>query len=138
MVHQAHVMHDARTVLVGSATAGKHPLHTAARLSSQLLEWGMESSIITANSMQARGYGQGRRTSYRSLRFTWRDAQLAVCAGILLALSIAGTAYANAAFTFYPWLGALAPGWVYLPYAAFALFQVLVEGGERLWWALRR
>jgi energy-coupling factor transport system permease protein len=142
LVHQACVMSDARKVLVGpSVVQGTPPkkgkrktgVAQAVRLSSQLLEWGMESSIITANSMSARGFGARERTTYHSMRFTLRDGQLLVVIGVFLGLSIAATVVAQLGFSFYPYMSSLAAWWVYLPYALFGLLPVLVEGGERLW-----
>ncbi len=48
---------------------------------SVLLSWSLESSLDTSDSMEARGYGLGRRTGFHLFRFKMRDA---ICAGTLL------------------------------------------------------
>lgn len=40
---------------------------------SMLLTWSLESGIEMADSMRARGYGSGRRTSYGKYRMEWQD-----------------------------------------------------------------
>lgn len=52
-----------------------------ARVLSILITWALENGIITAESMDARGYGTGRRTSFRLFRFRIRDGLItAICA----------------------------------------------------------
>ena len=44
----------------------------------------LENGIITADSMEARGYSVGRRTAYSTFRFSWADGVFAfVCAAAL-------------------------------------------------------
>ena len=45
-------------------------------LISALTSVSLENSIVTANSMESRGYGTGRRTSFSVFRFTTRDLVL--------------------------------------------------------------
>lgn len=58
-----------------------------ARVLSILITWALENGIITAESMDARGYGTGRRTSFRLFRFQLRD-------GLVTAICAAATAIA--------------------------------------------
>lgn len=55
---------------------------------SVLLSWSLEGSLDTSDSMEARGYGLGKRTGYHLFRFKMRDAiwsgGLAVCFGICI------------------------------------------------------
>ena len=43
---------------------------------SALTSWALEGSIVTADSMRARGYGTAKRTSFRVSRFTAADGTL--------------------------------------------------------------
>lgn len=54
-------------------------LRNACRAASGVVTWALERSIDTADSMRARGYGAGRRTSYTRFRFSARDALPAAC-----------------------------------------------------------
>lgn len=71
---------------------------------SALLEWSMEDSIETADSMKARGYGNGVRTSYEKYSFTRYDAAATVVFILLLSVSVTGIAVQNSLFRFYPLL----------------------------------
>lgn len=51
-----------------------------------LTSWALEGSIVTADSMRARGYGCGKRTSYMIYRMTTRDW---VVLGIIVTLAAA-------------------------------------------------
>ncbi len=51
---------------------------------STLTTWALEGGIMTADSMQSRGYGTGRRTTFSIYRFAIRDKAL-LAAEILLA-----------------------------------------------------
>ena len=61
------------------------------RVFSILLTWALENGIITADSMAARGYGLGRRTSYTIFRRRPRDLVFLALSVILSALTIAGS-----------------------------------------------
>ncbi|TFE24005.1 energy-coupling factor transporter transmembrane component T [Cohnella luojiensis] len=59
-----------------------------ARLIGTLLSWTLEDALQTADSMQARGYGTGTRSSYLDYRFRMRDwgtmGGLLACSALLL------------------------------------------------------
>ena len=60
---------------------------------SSLTDWALEGSIVTADSMRARGYGCVRRTNFHIYHFSWRDGCLCALIGALfvLVLSLGGT-----------------------------------------------
>ena len=62
-----------------------------------LTNWAFESALDTADSMRARGYGTGGRSSYTPYRFTRRDgvalAVILVCAALVV-LSSSAVAFA--------------------------------------------
>ncbi|MFC5703229.1 energy-coupling factor transporter transmembrane component T [Cohnella faecalis] len=60
--------------------------HNGVRLVGTLLSWSLEDALQTADSMQARGYGTGARSSYLDFRFRKRDA---VALGLLAAVALA-------------------------------------------------
>jgi energy-coupling factor transport system permease protein len=73
------------TVLEGSL--GERA-RSGARLVGTLLSWTLEDALQTADSMQARGYGTGKRSTYIGYRFRMRDgwtiAGFAACTALLL------------------------------------------------------
>ena len=72
------------------------------RVFSALTSWALENGIVTADSMSARGYTDGRRTYFAPYPFTARDAVwmvfCALCASSLITASAAGAF----GFTYYP------------------------------------
>ncbi len=65
-------------------------LRGRARVLSILITWTLENGIVTAESMDARGYGTGRRTSFRLFRFKVADILLITFSAVLAAIAIVG------------------------------------------------
>ena len=70
------------------------------RVLSILITWALENGVVTADSMDARGYGSRRRTSYAIFRFTISDLALILLTAALTALTILGSTAAS--FDYYP------------------------------------
>lgn len=66
-----------------------------ARVLSILISWVLENGIITAESMEARGYGSGRRSSFRLFRFRGRDLLIIAVSIALATVGIVGLSYAS-------------------------------------------
>ena len=110
----------------------------AGTLSSHLMEWGMEKSLVTANSMIARGYGSRKRTSYRRTRLTARDIVVLVAVLALGALSLGCVIWAGVAYEFYPYLMAVGFWWGYIPFLLICCVPLALQLGEELaWWRSR-
>lgn len=74
------------------------------RVFSVMTTWALENGVITADSMAARGYGIGRRSHFRKVRFGARDGLLMALSLLLAGLSMWG----GRQIAFYPRL-AFAP-----------------------------
>ena len=96
-----------------------------------LTTWALEGSIVTADSMRARGYGTAKRTNFRIYRLTGRDILLLAVMGLLSAavLILGGTA---ASFT--PAYSADPVGWGLAAYGAFLLIPVILHVKEAILW----
>jgi len=72
------------------------------RVLSILITWALENGIITADSMEARGYGTHRRTHFALFRF--RAFDIAVLCAVLLLFILTALCIASGAldFEFYP------------------------------------
>lgn len=91
-----------------------------------LTAWSLEGSIVTADSMKSRGYGCGKRTSFRLSRMTGRDWGALFVMTVLAAgfLTFAAMGSTEAAFT--PKLSfAALQGWNILGFAAYCLYLLL-------------
>lgn len=69
---------------------------------SILVSWSLESSIESADSMEARGYGLRGRTSFHLYKFTRRDTGLLLLMVALGAIVVAGCALGKTTVWFYP------------------------------------
>lgn len=100
-----------------------------------LMEWGMEDSLETADSMRARCWHRGqRRTRYRRGRFGARDAVLLAALAALATLAVVAAFVAVSQYRFYPVASELRPWWGYAAWLAFLLYPFFVEGEEALRW----
>ena len=107
-----------------------------ARVLSILITWTLENGIVTAESMEARGYGSARRTSYATYRMHADDVIfIAVCA-TLSAVTAVGIVLSRTAY--YPQLDMeIFTPWGITGGAAFALLSILpliVNTKEALRW----
>ena len=111
-------------------------LRGRARVLSVLIGWTLENGIVTAESMEGRGYGSGRRTSYSAYRMHLSDwLFLPVCAG-LTAAAVVGQV--RSTVVFYPDMQMeLWNLWGVLGAAAFAVLGTLpliINAKEALRW----
>lgn len=87
---------------IGKADSGtrREKLQGGVTVLSALTGWALEGSVVTADSMRARGYGAGKRTNFQLYRFTLRDGIIALSLLLLIAVVIAAmaTGAAHAAF----------------------------------------
>lgn len=104
---------------------------SAARVFSAVVSWGIENGITTADSMAARGYGSGRRTSFAIFRFDRRDLVFTAAYIILLVPAVMSLAKGSVEFEFYPEIksaendaGVIAS---YISYALLCLIPALTQ-----------
>lgn len=89
---------------IGKADCGtkREKLQGGATVLSALTGWALEGSIVTADSMRARGYGAGKRTNFQIYRFTLRDGIVALLLFLLAAVVIAAMATGAVQAAFLP------------------------------------
>ena len=98
---------------------------------SALTDWALEGSVITGDSMRARGYGTARRTSFQIYRMTLRDWLLL---GLELALFLLVLLFADTAVELVPALIIPPVNAAYLAYCAFFLIPIVLQIKENLIW----
>ena len=112
------------------------------RIFSVLVTWALEGGIVTADSMEARGYGIGRRTHFSDFSVRRCDLGLLALIGLLGGACIASMAVGALDVVFYPrivWAdfgGIALTG--YLSYAALVLLPSFLEMEERIRWSCLR
>ena len=127
------VLDARRAIGMGAEQTGslRQKLRSGMTVLSALTSWALEGSIITADSMRSRGYGCGKRTSFRLYRMTGRDWVLLILIGGLFSLVIlaGGT---DASYT--PVMKAAPLGWGFPAYCALLLIPTIYEGKEAALW----
>jgi len=106
------------------------------RVFSILLTWALENGIVTADSMAARGYGLGRRSSYTIFLFRRRDLVFLLMSVLLTAATIAGSF--RLGYSYYPVFRVDIPdAWGSAGLAAYgllALLPAIIEIKEAVRW----
>ncbi|MDR1094232.1 MAG: energy-coupling factor transporter transmembrane protein EcfT [Clostridiales bacterium] len=109
------------------------------RVLSALVGWALESSVETADSMSAKGYGLRGRSSYATYSWTRRDLFILVFVLLALGVLTAGMSL-GAGVGFYPAFKGISAGlWDIVAYAGIAvlgLFAGLMELWENIKWRL--
>ncbi len=104
---------------------------------SIMLTWSLENSIITADSMNSRGYGLKGRTAFSYYRFYFRDGvMLAVQSGLII-LQILLTISGCSKITFYPYYEySLSAVKIcgYIAYMIFCLLPIIINLTEDMKW----
>ncbi len=117
-------------------------IKSSLRVFSALLTWSLENTIITADSMSARGYGVGRRTSFSLFRFGVSDLMLFVTATALGAVTALGDVIGVTDFIYYPTVKmpelCLLATAAYLSYAVLVLMPTFCKISEVIRWKYLR
>lgn len=115
----------------GEADGTKEKLTDGMHALSALTDWALEGSIVTADSMRARGYGVARRTGFQTYRITGRD--LAILAAMVVSAA-ASLVFGNTHAAFTPTLSVPEPGWGIVAYATFLLIPTAMHLFDMLRW----
>ena len=107
-----------------------------------LTAWALEGSIVTADSMRARGYGAAKRTSFMIYRMTLRDwvllgISLVLAVGVMVCAAGGGV---EAVFIPRPVLAPVT-GWYAFGFAAYCLYLLIptfLHIQEALQWHISR
>lgn len=118
---------------VGEHSTKKEKLQGGITALSALTDWALEGSIITADSMRARGYGTAKRTSFQIYRMTLRDW---VFLGLMLLLPGLVLAAGGTAAEYFPAVTLENPGWGLWVYAVYLWIPVILQGKEALQWRI--
>lgn len=109
----------------------KEKLHNGVTVLSAMTDWALEGSIVTADSMRARGYGAAKRTNFQIYRMTGRDWLLLVLELVLILLSILLSDF-SAQYTPQLEFATLKPG--YLFYCGYLLIPTALHIKEAIQW----
>lgn len=127
-----------KTLQTGSENTGlKSKIRHSVNIFSIMLTWSLENSIITADSMNSRGYGIKGRTAFSYYRFYSRDGFLIAAQLVMIALLIILTAFGSSHIYFYPYyeyeLNAMHICG-YIVYLSFCLLPLIINLTEDIKW----
>ncbi|EWM54493.1 energy-coupling factor transporter transmembrane component T [Ruminococcus flavefaciens] len=112
------------------------------RIFSIMVTWALENGIITADSMEARGYGTGRRSQMRRFGFRGADIALLIASLLLFGITAAAVGTDSLSFEFYPALNAGAPDTLgilgIISYGLLIILPMIIETEVNLRWKYLR
>ncbi|MGN0478372.1 MAG: energy-coupling factor transporter transmembrane component T family protein [Hominenteromicrobium sp.] len=100
---------------------------------SALTDWALEGSVVTADSMRARGYGTARRTSFQIYRMTAADWTLLVLI-VLLAAAVLLAGGTAASYT--PVMSVDPLTWGFAAYCLYVLIPTVLHVKEAMVWRI--
>ena len=122
----------------GEAATTKEKLSDGMTVLGALTSWALEGSVITGDSMRARGYGCAKRTSFMIYRMKAHDWILVVIMTALLALTITALCLGQSAATFVPDIEIAPPSWGLAAYTGYLLIPTALHIKEAIQWHISR
>ncbi|MCI5892590.1 MAG: energy-coupling factor transporter transmembrane protein EcfT [Clostridiales bacterium] len=104
---------------------------------SIMLTWSLENSIITADSMNSRGYGLKGRTAFSYYRFYFRDGVMLAVQLLLIIIQVVLTIFGCSKIAFYPYYEydiSLIKICGYAVYIIFCLLPIIINLTEDMKW----
>ena len=111
----------------------KEKLSDGMTILSALTDWALEGSVISGDSMRARGYGAAKRSSFQIYRLTARDIVMLVILG-LMAISV--IFFSNTAVELVPDIIIPRVNWVFPVYCLLFLIPTFLQIKEDLLWRI--
>lgn len=122
----------------GEAATAKEKLHAGMTVLDALTGWALEGSIVTGDSMRARGYGVAKRSSFMIYRMTTTDWALLTVMAALLALTIGAAASGQLAATFVPTVQLAPTSWGIVAYTCYLLIPTALHIKETVQWHISK
>ena len=105
---------------------------------SAMTSWALEGSVVTGDSMRARGYGSTKRTSFMIYRMKAFDWLLVAVMVALLALTIIALCLGQAAAEFVPQIHLAPTSWGVIGYSCYLLIPTALHIKEAIQWHISR
>lgn len=122
----------------GEAATFKEKLHTGMTVLGSLTSWMLEDSVVTGDSMRARGYGAAKRSSFMIYRMTGRDYVLLSAAALLFALTVAAACFGQFTADFSPTIDLAPVSWGLVTYTGYLLIPSALHIKEAIQWHISR
>ncbi len=103
-----------------------------------LTAWALEGSVVTGDSMRARGYGSAKRSSFMLYHMGTADWALLITQIVLLALVILAAAQGQVHADFTPTMRIAPVSWGAAIYGAYLLIPTVLHLKEAIVWRISR
>ena len=127
---------------LGETAGNKEKLRSGAAVLDALTTWALEGSVVTGDSMRARGYGTAKRSSFMIYRIGSLDITLLVLLPVLAGIVILFACLGSTAAEFTPQLSIIPVTarnlWGLLAYTIYLLIPPILHGKEALQWHIMR
>ena len=109
---------------------------------SALTSLSLEESVVTGDSMRARGYGAAKRSGFMLYRMTGRDVSLSVLMGMLFGITVIWNLCGLAEAVFLPYVQITEPAGVFwVGFAAYSIYlsiPIVLSMKEAIAWYISR
>lgn len=122
----------------GENATAKERVADGLTLLGALTAWALEGSVVTGDSMRARGYGAARRTSFMIYRMTLSDWLLIAAMALLMGLAVAAADLGQMTAAFTPVMEISPVSWGLIPYTSFLMIPILYYWKEAAQWYISR
>ena len=116
----------------------KEKLQDGGTVLGALTSWALEGSVVTGDSMRARGYGTAKRSSFMIYRMTVTDCILLAVMLVLLGVTIAAAFFGQFAATFVPAIDIAPVSWGLAAYTCYLLIPSALHIKEAIQWHISR
>ncbi len=120
---------------LGAPTVGiKNKIKTQAQVFSITTTWALENSVDTADSMRARGYGIGKRTSYNNYRIQKRDVTVILYMVLLFVFLCLEITMGRVETYYYPIVRIKGTVVAYTAYTMLCMTPIIINVMEEIRW----
>ncbi len=116
----------------------KEKLNDGMTVLGALTGWALEGSIVTGDSMRARGYGAAKRSSFMIYRMTLADWVLLAVMLLLMAVTVAAACLGQVTAEFVPVLALAPTSWGLVAYTCYLLIPTVLHIKENVQWRISR
>ena len=138
-IRKAQQLTGARSAIgKGTGETAGEKLRDGMTVLGALTSWALEGSVVTGDSMRARGYGCAKRTGFMIYRMKAADWLLAAVMTVLLALTITALCLGQSTAVFVPTIEIVTPSWGLIAYTCYLLIPTALHIKEAIQWHISR
>ena len=123
---------------ISETATTKEKLQDGGTVLGALTGWAVEGSVVTGDSMRARGYGTAKRSSFMIYRMTWADWILLVVMLTLLGVTIVAACSGQFAAEFVPAIELAPISWGLAAHTCYLLIPTAIHIKEAIQWHISR